>query len=246
MAFDSAKPTDQARLRLVAAGMLKAFILARSKGDTGFLTTGLENDWWKAGDPRPNISRRSTTALLTEAWNKLKRFHEDFSGAMDSISNADNDPLEQAAEDLRSGVLEFARPSEVETQLGRLSKGELIDWNSVANWGSLNELRRLLNQLPHNVVADGPFLPDGFRFEGNEYRGCPPKAWGVINYLWNRPGRCATFGDLSDPVWGGDPVDEGNFGSARSDANGFFKKNHVPYIVRGKNSAAELVDTRGS
>lgn len=92
------------------------------------------------------------------------------------------------------------------------------------------------------IRSDGPFPPDGFRWQGKEFRGLSPLPWRLVDYLWLRPEQCAHFNELAEPVWQDHEViiDSNNFGSPRRDANKWLKANKLPFTLASKSNRAFL------
>ncbi len=98
-----------------------------------------------------------------------------------------------------------------------------------------------------NVLKDGPVPPDKFRFAGTTYGSLGPKPYWLIYVLWNASNRTATKEEIAEKVWG-DPnveLDQNDLGSARKQANKFFRDQSIPYKVEISPGCqfASLVDT---
>lgn len=89
---------------------------------------------------------------------------------------------------------------------------------------------------------DGPFAPNGFRWEGKEFQGLQPLPWRVVNYLWSKkPDHSAPFHQLAEPVWNDRNVivDSGTFRSARK-GNSWLKRNGIPFEIASEANVAFL------
>ena len=93
-------------------------------------------------------------------------------------------------------------------------------------------------------VGDGPIAPDGFRWNGKEYRGLSKKPFFALRFLWDLPCRCAEFPDLAEPVWQDHEFtpDRSNAGTIRRELNKFFEDNHLPWISKVSNGSLCLLE----
>ncbi|HAA50435.1 MAG TPA: hypothetical protein DCE43_12000 [Planctomycetaceae bacterium] len=130
-------------------------------------------------------------------------------------------------------------PAELDVELPRT--GSIADSFQLFQ-GKLQSIDRQLYHLL--MVDDGPAEPQHFcwREERLAVRGRMP--WKLISYLWQQEGRSATFEDLAHHVWEEpfENVGDDTVGSARRNANGFFRDHGIPLLVRTSHSVAMLVD----
>lgn len=88
--------------------------------------------------------------------------------------------------------------------------------------------------IPKNA---GPVAPDGFRWGGSLFSGLKGKAWLLTAHLWTRPEKTSDDGAVVGRIWDDlIEVNSDSIGSARRQANSFFRKNSIPWsIVTRKN-----------
>ena len=83
-----------------------------------------------------------------------------------------------------------------------------------------------------DLPEDGPVPPDGFCWEGKFCEGMTAMSWQLISFLWPRKNRSASDDDLAPTVWPEvTDVSENSLGSARREANHFFRENSFPWSV---------------
>lgn len=250
MQFDASDNELLGRFRYHVAGLIKALILARSCAEADFLSDTLRNFWWKAsdGDLVPNIGHRTALSVLKDARGILKRYQTAYEGYMDSYPLKPSE-TELAVEELRNQVASFTDEAAVNLTIRQLQEGKTVEWERLAKWDCLEQIRQNLDRLPRpagNNKPDGPFPPTGFRYKGREGRDCRPLPWRLIDYLWSQRDRSASFNELAEPVWGdkGRLIDPNMLGSARREANKFFRKHGFPFIIKKARNQylASLVD----
>ena len=113
-----------------------------------------------------------------------------------------------------------------------------------ADLATLAKLNAQMGDLP--ALQNGPSLPGEFVWNGNTYSGLRAVAWRLVNALWTRNPRLASFAELALPVWRDhNPLvaDAGTVGSARRDANKFFEAHRIPWRVQTSGGTVFLKNT---
>ena len=236
---------DPGAFRWAAADFLRCMIYARESADPGFLSDA-EYERWQIDRGRGKAYR--SHEILQKALDKLRFLDDKYVGPRSSGGL----PLyEGPLGELRlevglfvCGDPEWSIPEVIE----KLRNGEAVDWEELAQWDGLAEIRDALDQLPHPGTrlpgSNGPVPLDEFHWNGRRCRITRPLVWRLINYLWNCPNRTARFENLAEAVWEDHAVDidESKFGSVRRDANTFFNDNGIPYFVQHKSVWVKIVD----
>jgi hypothetical protein len=100
------------------------------------------------------------------------------------------------------------------------------------------------HNCPKQIAHDGPCRPYTWRHEGTVAANhMQPAAWRLVDHLWRRPQKAATFDELKQPVYS-DPehiADQSNFGSLRTRANTFLSQHGIPWQVRIKKGLVFLM-----
>ncbi len=100
---------------------------------------------------------------------------------------------------------------------------------------------------PVPIEDDGPVESRTFRWRGELYGGCNPTAWRLIKFLWTNRGRKVGYVELGHPVWEQHKTPLATkVGSARREANRFFREKRIPLRVKTGGGFAELLDAQTS
>src|SRR5690349_8981862 len=85
-------------------------------------------------------------------------------------------------------------------------------------------------------LPDGPCHPQTWRHAGSTLAPLclQPLTWNLVEFLWNKRDRTATFQELAEPVWRDHALTLGSaqIGRQRTLANRFFQKNGIPFLIR--------------
>lgn len=98
----------------------------------------------------------------------------------------------------------------------------------------LQQIRGILDVgLTRTVDDDGPVRGNAFHYKGKVFHDMNQKVWLLLDFLWKRADRTATFTELAAVVWcdHGRDVTEGMVRGVQERARKFFAANALPYHI---------------
>ena len=184
------------RFRYAAAGFIKDLVIARLKQQPDFLSDEECQRW---SIDKSSLGSESCEFRLQMVKTRLAKVLSEFVGHGDSIPSPES-RQDDRLELLRENVAIFVDRAKLDTAIGEARQSDHIDWDGLARWDLLPEIRAALDDLPRpktDPAAHGVSLSDLAKFfEGDD--GAAPglvEHWHDLKAITAKPiGRCPTDG----------------------------------------------------
>lgn len=233
---------DESEVRRKVTGLVRSVLVARLRDQPDYLAQAREQGW---DFPDYKTDRRALPRLLRDADRLWKKFSDKFEFGQDSIPS----PEEEGQEDNASKAVSLAFDL-LTGDLGEAARiaasGRAVDWESLAAWNSLRDIRAAVNHLAQEKSSgDGPHELS-FRHGGKDYEMPRAQPTRLIRFLWDRERRKCELSDLAAPVFVERNLDatdiKARFRSTRSRVNKFFKTHGIPFQIKLNDRVVELID----
>jgi len=243
--FDSADPDAVGRFRLEVAGAIKDLLIAREREFPGTLPDSVAGRW----EIRTTSGR--ALPLLVAVAQKFDRILDRYCGYQNSEPFPTEDEVSDASEvglqfeAVRDLVILFVDPEILKTASRQLRANKDINWQDLARWDLLPEIRDQLDKLPlPRTELSGPSTtgpsadlvmepPGTICYHSIKLERVQKKVWLLIDNLLRARHNKALIEDLAGPVWEEwtGPVSDDQVRSVVRRATATFGKYGVPFRV---------------